>query len=193
MPYAISSFPKDYESILKESRKLNFTMISDEEVGVLLRLLTSSKKEGEILELGTGTGLALALIVDGLHSKGKVISIENDSQYIEVARSFFDKESRINIVQEDAKVWIKKNKHLQFDIIFADTWVGKFTDLDQTLEMVKPGGFYVIDDLNQQENWPEGHQDKVILLIEKLKCQLNFSVLTLDFGTGIMVLCRKFE
>jgi hypothetical protein len=71
--------------------------------------------------------------------------------------------------------------------------VGKFTDLDQTLEMVKPGEFYVIDDLNQQENWPEEHQDKVILLIEKLKCQLNFSVLTLDFGTGIMVLCRKFE
>jgi len=108
MPYAISSFPKDYESILKEYRKLNFTMISDEEVGVLLRLLTSSKKEGEILELLTGTRLTLVWIVDGLHSKGKVISIENNSQYIEVARSFFDKESRINIVQEDAKVWIKK-------------------------------------------------------------------------------------
>lgn len=191
MSYSKSSFPKDYESILKASRKLNFTMISDEEVGALLRLLTSSKKEGQILELGTGTGLVLAWILDGLHSKGKIISIENNPQYIEVAHSFFDKESRINIVQEDAKVWIEKNKHLQFDLIFADTWAGKFTDLDQTLEMVKPGGFYIIDDLNQQVDWPEDHQEKVISLMEKLKYQLNFSALPLDFGTGIMVLCKK--
>jgi hypothetical protein len=59
--------------------------------------------------------------------------------------------------------------------------------------MVKPGGFYIIDDLNRQENWPEGHQDKVIFLMEELKCQTSFSALPIDFGTGIMVLCRKFD
>ncbi|MDA9893759.1 methyltransferase domain-containing protein [Flavobacteriaceae bacterium] len=193
MTHSLTSKPKEYEAILNVSNELNFSMISDEEVGVLLRLLTSSKKEGEILELVAGTGLALAWILDGLHPRGKIISIENDPQFVKVARSFFDKESRIKILQEDAEVWIEKNKHRQFDLIFADTWAGKFTHLNQTLQMVKPGGFYIIDDLNRQENWPEGHQDKVIFLMEELKCQTSFSALPIDFGTGIMVLCRKFD
>lgn len=150
MSYSLTSKPKEYEAILNVSNELNFSMISDEEVGVLLRLLTSSKKEGEILELGTGTGLVLAWILDDLHPRGKIISIENDPQFIKVARSFFDKESRVKILQEDAEVWIEKNKHQQFDLIFADTWAGKFTHLNQTLQMVKPGGFYIIDDLNRQ-------------------------------------------
>ena len=44
---------------------------------------------------------------------------------------------------------IEKNKHQQFDLIFADTWAGKFTHLNQTLQMVKPGRFFIIDDLNR--------------------------------------------
>ena len=106
---------------------------------------------------------------------------------------YYQDEMSIKIIQEDAEVWIEKNKHRQFDLIFADTWAGKFTHLNQTLQMVKPGGFYIIDDLNRQENWPEGHQDKVIFLMEELKCQTSFSALPIDFGTGIMVLCRKFD
>ena len=70
---------------------------------------------------------------------------------------------------------------------------GKFTHLYQTLQMVKPGRFYIIDDFNRQENWPEGHQEKVLFLIEELKCQSFFSALPIDFGTGIMVLFRKFD
>ena len=51
MPYSIKSIPKEYESILKKSRSLNFSMHSDEELGSFIRLLTLSKKEGNILEL----------------------------------------------------------------------------------------------------------------------------------------------
>ena len=58
MPYSIKSIPKEYESILKKSRSLNFSMHSDEELGSFIRLLTLSKKEGNILELGTGTGMS---------------------------------------------------------------------------------------------------------------------------------------
>ena len=44
-----------------------------------------------------------------------------------------------------------------FDLIFADTWPGKFSQLPETLALVRPGGFYVVDDLLPQPNWPEGH------------------------------------
>lgn len=109
------------------------------------------------------------------------------AQELTMFSSFFD----FQYYQDEMR--IEKNKHRQFDLIFADTWAGKFTHLNQTLQMVKPGGLCIIDDLNRQENWPEGHQDKVIFLMEELKCQTSFSALPIDFGTGIMVLCRKFD
>ena len=92
---------------------------------------------------------------------------------------------------EDAHLWVYKNQYRRFDLIFADTWTGKFTDLNLVLNMIKADGFYVIDDLNRQNDWPLGHQDEVILLMEKLKYQKDFYPLTLDIGTGMMVLCRK--
>lgn len=43
--------PKHYNAIQAESRLLKFNQISDDEVGVLLRLLVSSKHNAKILEL----------------------------------------------------------------------------------------------------------------------------------------------
>lgn len=183
--------PKQYENIIKKSREIHFEMYSQEDLGILLRFLTASKKEAHVLELGTGTGLSLSLILEGLGKKGKVVSVEKEAQYLELANSFFGEDKRLKLVHQDAHLWVNENKDAQFDLIFADTWAGKFTELETVLDMVKPGGFYVIDDLNHQTDWPPGHQDKVILLLEKLKCQTDFYTLPLDMGSGFMVLCRK--
>jgi len=183
--------PEKYKSIIEKSQEIHFEMYSQEDLGVLLRFLTASKKDARVLELGTGTGLALSWILDGLGMKGVVVSVEKEAQYLELATSFFREDSRLQLVHQDAHLWVNENKAAQFDLIFADTWTGKFTELETVLNMVKPGGFYVVDDLNQQPDWPRGHQDKVILLLEKLKCQKDFYKLPLDIGSGFMVLCRK--
>jgi predicted O-methyltransferase YrrM len=108
-----------------------------------------------------------------------------------ILQFFFGKDPRVELIHQDAAFWIDFNKNNQFDLIFADTWVGKFTHLDLVLAMVKPGGFYVVDDLNRQLNWPEGHQDQVILLFDKLKSQKDFYAFPIDMGTSLFVLCRK--
>ena len=183
--------PKHYENIIEKSQEVHFEIYSQEDLGILLRFLTASKNEARVLELGTGTGLALSWILDGLGAKGVVVSVEKEAQYLELAASFFGEDSRLQLVHKDAHLWVNENKTTRFDIIFADTWTGKFTELETVLNMVKPGGFYVVDDLNQQPDWPRGHQDKVILLLDKLKCQKDFYTLPLDIGSGFMVLCRK--
>ena len=186
-----TTLPKEYKSILKRSIAEEFTLYSEEDLGMLLRFLTASKSGASVLELGTGTGLALSWILDSLDEKGRLIGVEKEEKYFNIAASFFGKDPRVELIHQDAATWIKNNKKRQFDLIFADTWVGKFTHLDLALEMVKPGGFYVVDDLNEQPNWPEGHQDKVILLLENLKSQKDFYSLPIDMGTGLLVLCRK--
>lgn len=168
-----------------------FDLFFNEDLGMLLRFLTASKKGASVLELGTGTGLALSWILDSLDDKGCLVSIKKNDKYLNIAASFFGKDPRVELIHQDAAFWIDFNKNNQFDLIFADTWVGKFTHLDLVLAMVKPGGFYVVDDLNRQLNWPEGHQDQVILLLDKLKSQKDFYAFPIDMGTSLFVLCRK--
>jgi hypothetical protein len=67
---------------------------------------------------------------------------------------------------------------------------GKY-GLDDALAVVKPGGFYVIDDMLPQPNWPEGHADKVPVLIERIAAHSGFEILPLVWASGVVVAVRK--
>src|ERR1700761_3331214 len=45
---------------------------------------------------------------------------------------------------------------------------GKYDGLEESLRVVKPSGFFVIDDMLPQPNWPEGHAAKVPVLLNAL-------------------------
>jgi hypothetical protein len=68
---------------------------------------------------------------------------------------------------------------------------GKFIARDQALALVAPGGFYVVDDLLPQPNWPEGHADKIPPLLYTLSSHPGFFSLPLAWASGIMVLVRR--
>ena len=76
------------------------------------------------------------------------------------------------------------------DMIFADTWPGKYDHLDDALALLKPGGLYVIDDLNPQPNWPPDHYPKPPQLIAALEARPDLRVTRLDWSTGLIVAAR---
>lgn len=49
----------------------------------------------------------------------------------------------------------------------------------------------MIDDLLPQPNWPEGHAEKVPVLIEQLVANSSFEVLPLVWASGVVVAVRK--
>ncbi|WP_246246803.1 hypothetical protein [Paenibacillus lemnae] len=63
--------------------------------------------------------------------------------------------------------------------------------LEEVLSMVKPGGMYIIDDLNPQPNWPEGHGDKVEELITYLESRNDFFMSKLNWSSGLIFMTRK--
>jgi predicted O-methyltransferase YrrM len=182
--------PENYKSIQEASEKINFSMPSDLQTGSLLRTLIASKPQGRFLELGTGTGLSLSWITESMDKESIVISIDNSEEYTSVAREFFKTDPRVKILCTDANEWLKNNPGQKFDLIFADAWPGKYSALDEALDMVKTGGFYIIDDMLPQPNWPETHGENVERLINYLETRQDLRFTKMNWSTGIIIVAK---
>jgi len=77
----------------------------------------------------------------------------------------------MNNIAEDAISFLQRQASGSFDFVFADAMAGKYEGLDEALRVVKTGGFYVIDDMLPQANWPDGHAVKVQALIADLEAR----------------------
>jgi len=179
--------PPVLDAILAETQTLGFKMASDPQTGSLLRTLAASKPHGKLLELGTGTGIGTASILSGMDADSRLESVESDATVLAVAQRHLAYDPRVTFYREDAAVFLQRARGGQFDFIYADTWPGKFTHLEETLKLLAPGGFYIIDDLLPQPNWPEGHAPKVPHLIAELESRTDLSLAKLCWSTGLIV------
>ena len=166
-------------------------MASDVLTCSLLRTLAASKPSGKFLELGTGTGLATAWILDGMDKNSSLVSVDNDPGFLEIAKRFLAEDERLNLVCSDGGDWIIDNLAEKFDYIFADTWHGKYLLLDEALSMLNKGGLYIIDDMLPQPNWPEGHDEKALNLISVLENREDLVVTKQLWATGIIIAVKK--
>lgn len=183
--------PGIHEQIEARSKEIGFTMPSDLYIGTLLKTLISSKPKANLLELGTGIGLSLSWMIEGMDANSTLTTIDNDPQLIKIAKDFFGSDSRLEILCEDGSSWIKNYSGANFDLIFADAWPGKYSEIEETLDLIKVGGFYIIDDMKTQPNWPEGHQEKVNNLIAYLEERKDFNITKMNWSTGIIIAVKK--
>jgi predicted O-methyltransferase YrrM len=187
----IQSHPSAYDSIKKATEALGFLQMSEISTCSLLKTLAASKPSDEFLELGTGTGLATAWILDGMDEDSTLISLDNDETLLNVAKENLGVDKRLKLICTDGNEWLKKNSKMKFSFIFADTWPGKYMMLEETLIMLKPGGFYIIDDMLPQPNWPDGHSDKVANLLSTLDGREDLTVTKMGWASGIVLVVKK--
>jgi|SRR5687768_4338875 predicted O-methyltransferase YrrM len=184
-------FPKTYHDIEEATRLSGFTMASDTLTCSLLRTLAASKPSGKFLELGTGTGLSTSWILEGMNDDSSLISIDNDPVFLKIAEQFLGNDKRLNLILTDGGKWIEEHKQQKFDYIFADTWHGKYLLLDEVLMMLNKGGLYIVDDMLPQPNWPDGHQEKAINLINYLETREDLLLTKQVWATGIIIAVKK--
>ncbi|WP_332369231.1 O-methyltransferase [Spirosoma telluris] len=168
----IKPFPAGYSDIVKATQEAGFSMASDPVTCRLLSALAASKRTGHFLELGTGTGLATAWLLAGMDADSTLVSLDNDSACLSIAQRYLGGDSRLQLIETDGGEWLQTAAPQTFDYIFADTWPGKYLFLDETLALLKPGGFYLIDDMHPQPTglpgtikkhricWPNWKHDK---------------------------------
>ncbi|CAG5068605.1 tRNA 5-hydroxyuridine methyltransferase [Dyadobacter sp. CECT 9623] len=183
----VQPVPQAYAAIDEQTRTVGFSMASDIHTCSLLKTLAASKPGGRFLELGTGTGLSTAWILDGMDEGSTLVSIDNDADFLKIAKDALAKDPRVSLVHTDGADWINENSGEVFDYIFADTWHGKYLMLDETLNMLKTGGFYIIDDMMPQPNWPEGHDEKAKNLVAYLDSRNDLALTKQVWATGIIL------
>jgi len=186
----IRDTPEAFHPLESKCKAISFTMPSDIYIGTLLKSLIASKPKANVLELGTGVSLSLAWMIEGLDEHSRLTSIDNDPKLIEIAKEYFGDDPRITLACIDGTEWILNYDGPQFDLIFADAWPGKYSELNETLALLKTGRFYVIDDMRPQPNWPEGHHQKAEKLREELESREDLSLTKMDWSTGV-IMCVK--
>ena len=181
------SLPSALQRIVEETERLAFRMASAPLTGALLRTLAASKPGGAFLELGTGTGLSTAWLLDGMDAASTLLTVDNDARVVAVAQRHLGHDPRVTFHVADGSEFLVSLHGRQFDLVFADTWPGKYEHLPETLALLKPGAFYIIDDMLPQESWPEGHAAKVPVLIKTLEDRDDLRITKMCWSTGLIL------
>lgn len=174
------------------AKAIYFRQTSDRKVGQLLSILCASKPNGNFLELGTGCGLSTAYMLHGMSESSTLVSVDSDENLVSIARKYLGKDKRLTLFCDKGEDVIDDTREGSIDIIFADTWPGKYHCLNETLELLKVGGIYLIDDMLPQNNWPMGHEERVKKLIQSLQSRDDLVVSYLSWATGVYI-CTKIS
>lgn len=179
--------PSCLHALWADTRAAGFPMASEQLACSLLRTLASTKVSGNLLELGSGTGLSTAWLLDGMDKSSKLTTVDNDEVVLNILRKHLGNDPRLNVSRMDGEEFISSIEGQRFDLIFADTWAGKYRMLQETLDLLKPGGMYVVDDMLPQPNWPEGHSEKASELVSTLETDKTLLVTKLSWASGIII------
>jgi predicted O-methyltransferase YrrM len=179
--------PKSIPAIWADTRAAGFTMASEPLTCSLLRTLAASKRAAKFLELGSGTGLSAAWLLDGMDSESRLTTVDNDDSLLSILKRNLGADPRLKVVCADGDDFLRALSGERFDFIFADTWAGKYRLLHEALELLNPAGLYVVDDMLPQPNWPEGHAEKVAELVSTLEQMEGFRVTKLSWASGVVL------
>ncbi len=182
--------PAVLNAIREDLTATTFTMSSDNLTGSLLRTLAASKPRGSLLELGTGAGVSTAWLLDGMDAEATLISVDNDRDVQAIAKRHLGADPRMTFVLADGQPFIESHRQERFDLIFADTWPGKFHLVDEVLAMLSWGGLYIVDDLLPVDSWPPEHSNQVVRLVNYLEKRPDLMVTKLSWSTGLLVAAK---
>ena len=135
-----------------------------------------------------------------MDEKARLETVELNADLTSIAKEHLGSDKRLTIHTEDGLEFLKRAQGQTYDLIFADTFPGKIDQPELALNLVAPGGFYIIDDLNLawQERGEIENPDDFILniwqgqrrVIEVLEARDDFICTELRWSTGLMV-CTK--
>ncbi|WP_405563969.1 O-methyltransferase [Polaribacter sp. Asnod6-C07] len=142
--------------ILKELSKetwqkvLNPRMLSGAFQGRVLSMLSKLIQPKTILEIGTYTGYSTLCLVEGLSTKGKIITIDKNEELETLQNKYFEKSgfrNQITQIVGDATKIIPEIKE-NFDLVFIDADKSNYINyFHLIIDKMNPGGIILSDNV----------------------------------------------
>jgi predicted O-methyltransferase YrrM len=169
---------------LDRAEAAGFTISSEPPAGALLAVLSAAVPPGgRILEIGTGAGVGLAWLIEGLGGRTdvEVRSVEQDAARAAQAATG-DWPANVSLHQGDVLEILGTLG--SFDLIFADAEGGKWHGLDRTIAALAPGGHLLVDDM-------AADHEQTVRVRETLLAHPDLTAVELDCGTGPILATRN--
>ena len=186
-----SRAPAALPQIEARAAAIGFSTSSDPKMGALLAALAASKPGGRILELGAGVGVGSAWLLHGMDPSASLLSIDTYAAVLSVAREVLGADERVQFAIADAGTMLAQAPPAIYDLVFADTWSGKFSHLDEALAALKPGGVYVVSDLSPRPDWPAGHQSTVDAYLAALAARDDLAIAHTGWASGVLIAAKR--
>ena len=179
--------PPALAGILAEAADRDFVLSCEARTGSLLATLAAAKPGGRLLELGTGVGAGTAWLLVGADAAARLTTVELDPAVQAVAAEHLGTDPRVTFVIADADEWLSTYDGEPFDLAFVDCVPGKFHRMDEVVALLRPGGFYVGDDLLPQQGWPAEHHDRVGGFLAGLPLVTGLRITTMAWASGLVI------
>lgn len=119
--------------------------------GAVLRLLAAASAAHAVAEIGTGTGVSGAWLLEGMVDDGILTSIDVESEYQRAAREAFllagVKPARTRLIAGRALDVLPRLADGAYDLVFVDGDPAETPAVvEQAWRMLKPGGVLVVND-----------------------------------------------
>ena len=157
---------------------------------MLSTLAAAVPRGGRILELGTGAGVSLGWIVSGLgtRSDAEVVTVELDPAMQQIARDeAWPPWVRFELGDGAALV----SRLGDFDLIFADAPGGKLENLDGALAALRPGGLFLVDDMDLARHGDAKLRTALRVVRERLVADPELVTVELAAGSGLVLCARR--
>lgn len=121
---------------IQDYAEINHVPIINLEGANLLVQIVSSSKPLSILEIGTAIGYSTLKFIEHMPSDANVVSIELDSERVEIAKAFIAKtgaENKVQIIAGDAGSILPQLTG-PFDLVFIDAAKGQYLDYFKKVE-----------------------------------------------------------
>src|SRR5436190_908793 len=102
----------------RDTAKAGFKKACEPLTGSLLRTLAASKPSGNILEIGTGTGISTCWLLDGMDANSTLTTIEKDATVNVIARRHLGQDRRVKFLTANAEDFLKTLEKQAYDLIF---------------------------------------------------------------------------
>lgn len=184
------NLPRVLQGITSTTEDLELTMGSELRFGSLLRTLAATSLGERVLQLGAGSGILTAWLLDGMPADSSLLAVETDQELAGVARRFLGSDSRLNLVGSNVPDALSDAAGT-YSLIVATAPEALASSLNLVLDLLDAEGLLVVGGLTDSPDGSGTGPRQAEALAQQLQ-ELDGAQLTVvEWSSGVLLLSRN--